>query len=200
MRVLIESLTLLLLLAACRGKTVESSASSLTRKRILKELKEIRESRLSLDTPFNRTSVDECGVRLSPLRSNLLEWHFSFSGAEDSAYEGGIYHGRIILHPTCMHTSILPHISMAHFNTTTHMYERASLLPHICICVCMYLDANFTWLNRSKQSPSHYAAHSNGPVGDDETHMSVSLLAPPRSQHPSSTHCLPILQYPSYLT
>ncbi|RYY82550.1 hypothetical protein EON63_13060 [archaeon] len=41
----------------------------------------------------------QCGVRLSPLRSNLLEWHFSFTGMQDSPFDGGIYHGRIKLHP-----------------------------------------------------------------------------------------------------
>lgn len=41
----------------------------------------------------------QCGVRLSPLRSNLLEWHFSFTGLEGSAFEGGVYHGIIKLHP-----------------------------------------------------------------------------------------------------
>ena len=53
---------------------------------------------LLLDVPFNETK-EECGVRLSPLASNLLEWHFSFTGVEDSAYHGGVYHGRIRLHP-----------------------------------------------------------------------------------------------------
>lgn len=70
----------------------------LTRKRVLSELRELASQSLLLDVPFNETK-EECGVRLSPLASNLLEWHFSFTGVEDSAYHGGVYHGRIRLHP-----------------------------------------------------------------------------------------------------
>ena len=33
----------------------------------------------------------------APLEDNLFEWHFTFRGPEDSDFEGGIYHGRIIL-------------------------------------------------------------------------------------------------------
>lgn len=32
-----------------------------------------------------------------PLPDNLFEWHFSFRGPPSSVYEGGIYHGKIIL-------------------------------------------------------------------------------------------------------
>ena len=70
----------------------------LTRKRVLSELRELASQSLLLDVPFNETK-EECGVRLAPLASNLLEWHFSFTGVEDSAYHGGVYHGRIRLHP-----------------------------------------------------------------------------------------------------
>lgn len=35
-----------------------------------------------------------------PLEDNLFEWHFTIKGPEDSAYAGGIYHGRIILPDT----------------------------------------------------------------------------------------------------
>ena len=34
-----------------------------------------------------------------PLEDNLFEWHFTFRGPESSEFEGGIYHGRIILPP-----------------------------------------------------------------------------------------------------
>lgn len=78
--------------------TGQDKALALTRKRIISELKELSIQRLLLDVAFN-TSRDECGVRLAPLSSNLLEWHFSFTGVQDSAYDGGVYHGRIRLHP-----------------------------------------------------------------------------------------------------
>ncbi|CAD5214443.1 unnamed protein product [Bursaphelenchus xylophilus] len=32
-----------------------------------------------------------------PLEDNLFEWHFTFRGPPDTDFEGGIYHGRIIL-------------------------------------------------------------------------------------------------------
>ncbi|KAE9550446.1 hypothetical protein FO519_006336 [Halicephalobus sp. NKZ332] len=32
-----------------------------------------------------------------PLEENLFEWHFTIRGPPDSPYEGGLYHGRIIL-------------------------------------------------------------------------------------------------------
>jgi len=34
-----------------------------------------------------------------PVEDNLFEWHFSVRGPEDSDFEGGVYHGRIILPP-----------------------------------------------------------------------------------------------------
>jgi len=32
-----------------------------------------------------------------PLSDNLFEWHFTVRGPADSDFEGGIYHGRILL-------------------------------------------------------------------------------------------------------
>ncbi|KAF6025248.1 UBE2J1 [Bugula neritina] len=34
-----------------------------------------------------------------PLEDNLFEWHFTIRGPSDSDFDGGIYHGRIILPP-----------------------------------------------------------------------------------------------------
>ncbi|XP_002128965.2 ubiquitin-conjugating enzyme E2 J1-like [Ciona intestinalis] len=34
-----------------------------------------------------------------PLDDNLFEWHFTFRGPKDSDFDGGLYHGRIILPP-----------------------------------------------------------------------------------------------------
>ena len=74
---------------------LESSPKSLTKHRIVKELRDICQQELLPCFPFNGTS-DEVGVRLIPTAS-LLEWHFSFTGIEASPYEGGVYHGRILL-------------------------------------------------------------------------------------------------------
>mmetsp|Transcript_22552 Transcript_22552/g.24660 ORF Transcript_22552/g.24660 Transcript_22552/m.24660 type:complete len:286 (-) Transcript_22552:171-1028(-) len=76
----------------------KSKISSLTMKRILSEWKEVKDQQLSLDIPFQNTSK-ESGIRLSPLKNNLLEWHFSFTGMKGSDYEDGIYHGVIFLNP-----------------------------------------------------------------------------------------------------
>jgi hypothetical protein len=36
-------------------------------------------------------------VRIGPYGSNLLRWHFSVMGTPNSEYDGGIYHGRVLL-------------------------------------------------------------------------------------------------------
>lgn len=84
--------------AGSRAANKEDKGLSLTRARILSELRDLSLSGILLDVPFN-SSREECGIRLSPMSNNLLEWHFSFTGVEDSAYAGGVYHGRIRLHP-----------------------------------------------------------------------------------------------------
>ena len=35
----------------------------------------------------------------TPLESNMFEWHFTIRGAKETDFEGGIYHGRILLPP-----------------------------------------------------------------------------------------------------
>lgn len=35
----------------------------------------------------------------SPLDDNLFEWHFTVRGPSDTEFEGGFYHGRILLPP-----------------------------------------------------------------------------------------------------
>ena len=79
----------------CSG---EKWGRKLTTKRLLRELQEIKSQKITIDIPFN-TSDEEIGVRLFPIHSKLLEWHFSFTGMEGTPFEGGIYHGRILLHP-----------------------------------------------------------------------------------------------------
>jgi len=53
-------------------------------KRIMRELKEME-----------REISDEFMAK--PLENNLFEWHFTIKGPKDSPFEGGIYHGRILL-------------------------------------------------------------------------------------------------------
>ncbi|XP_074654174.1 ubiquitin-conjugating enzyme E2 J2-like [Tubulanus polymorphus] len=35
-------------------------------------------------------------ITAAPLPSNILEWHYVVFGPEDSPYEGGLYHGRLV--------------------------------------------------------------------------------------------------------
>jgi ubiquitin-protein ligase len=35
----------------------------------------------------------------APLEDNMFEWHFTIRGPKGSDFEGGIYHGRILLPP-----------------------------------------------------------------------------------------------------
>ncbi|XP_065184652.1 ubiquitin-conjugating enzyme E2 J1-like [Sycon ciliatum] len=52
-------------------------------KRLMREARELRE-------PTHQ-------YHAQPLEDNLFEWHFTVAGASDSAFDGGRYHGRIIL-------------------------------------------------------------------------------------------------------
>ncbi|XP_052088371.1 ubiquitin-conjugating enzyme E2 J1-like [Mytilus californianus] len=54
-------------------------------KRLMKEAQELREP-----TELYFTQ---------PLEDNLFEWHFTIRGPENSDFDGGLYHGRIILPP-----------------------------------------------------------------------------------------------------
>uniref|UniRef100_A0A8C5I606 UBC core domain-containing protein n=1 Tax=Gouania willdenowi TaxID=441366 RepID=A0A8C5I606_GOUWI len=54
-------------------------------KRLMKEAAELRE-------PTEH-------YHAQPLEENLFEWHFSVRGPPDSDFDGGVYHGRIVLPP-----------------------------------------------------------------------------------------------------
>lgn len=53
-------------------------------KRLMRELAELRQA----------PSAD---FHIEPLEDNLFEWHFTLRGPTDSPYEGGYYHGRMII-------------------------------------------------------------------------------------------------------
>jgi hypothetical protein len=53
--------------------------------------------RASNSTGGGEGGSDPDHVRLAPLRGNLHEWHFTVSGPVGTVYEGGLYHGRILL-------------------------------------------------------------------------------------------------------
>ncbi|KAI4802450.1 hypothetical protein KUCAC02_020286, partial [Chaenocephalus aceratus] len=58
---------------------------NLTVKRLMKEAAELRD-------PTEH-------YHAQPLEDNLFEWHFSVRGPPDSDFDGGVYHGRIVLPP-----------------------------------------------------------------------------------------------------
>ena len=55
-------------------------------KRILREMREMAED---VSPAFHAEAVEE----------DIFEWHFAILGPEDSEFEGGIYHGRVLLPP-----------------------------------------------------------------------------------------------------
>jgi len=67
------------------AKAKNSSRSSL--KRIMKEIVELQEESCKPDRMFVA----------KPLESDLYEWHFSIRGPPETPFEGGVYHGRILL-------------------------------------------------------------------------------------------------------
>ncbi|KAK3940719.1 putative ubiquitin-conjugating enzyme [Diplogelasinospora grovesii] len=67
--------------------TQKFNSKSPTIRRILREAQELSTS----------PSAD---YTATPLESDLFEWHFTLRGPPNSAYAGGIYHGRIVLPPT----------------------------------------------------------------------------------------------------
>ncbi|XP_063985356.1 ubiquitin-conjugating enzyme E2 J1-like [Diachasmimorpha longicaudata] len=54
-------------------------------KRLMREAQELREA-----------TEEYCAV---PLEDNLFDWHFTVRGPPSSPFEGGVYHGRILLPP-----------------------------------------------------------------------------------------------------
>jgi len=58
--------------------------SNRAQQRILKEIKELSKSESSL-------------FCAKPLEDNIFEWHFTIRGPRDTDFDGGIYHGRIVL-------------------------------------------------------------------------------------------------------
>ncbi|KAL4447621.1 hypothetical protein ABPG75_004840 [Micractinium tetrahymenae] len=55
-------------------------------KRIVQELKELQRE-------------DDPNILAEAIEDNIFEWHFVIRGAWDSEFEGGIYHGRILMPP-----------------------------------------------------------------------------------------------------
>ncbi|KND93861.1 Ubiquitin-conjugating enzyme E2 J1 [Tolypocladium ophioglossoides CBS 100239] len=74
-------------MAAATNTTPRISSKSPTIRRILREAAEIS----------NSPSPD---YTAEPLESDLFEWHFTLRGPPNSAYDQGLYHGRIVLPPT----------------------------------------------------------------------------------------------------
>jgi ubiquitin-conjugating enzyme E2 J1 len=61
-------------------------------RRISQEMKEFVKDERSIEK-----STDAFAAWAEPLEDDIFEWHFAIYGAEGTAFEGGIYHGRILL-------------------------------------------------------------------------------------------------------
>lgn len=66
-------------------------------KRIMRELREMEKETNPLFTARPLEVPDVHTRIINFLKDNLFEWHFTIRGAKDTPFEGGIYHGRIIL-------------------------------------------------------------------------------------------------------
>lgn len=70
----------LLMMATSSSYSTRSSSV----KRLLQEAKELR-------------ALQDEGLHAEPLQDNLHEFHFTIRGPSDSEFEGGLYHGRILV-------------------------------------------------------------------------------------------------------
>lgn len=93
-----------------KEQTKHSNKSSLggqeaaTLRRIKREWKDAVKLGIAFDWIRMKDIADEGDanaeysyVRIGPYGSNLLRWHFSVMGTPNSEYDGGIYHGRVLL-------------------------------------------------------------------------------------------------------
>jgi len=85
-------------------KHVITSEEATSLRRIQSEWKDMVEAGMAFNWKTQRPVLAK-GVEhhtphhlwVGPLSKNLWVWHFSFMGIEGTAFEGGIYHGRLIL-------------------------------------------------------------------------------------------------------
>lgn len=76
------------------------SSLDLSYKRLIQEFKDVVASGMALTHPASGSSGSNNSteyIRLAPCRANLHEWHFTIAGPPGSVYEGGLYHGRVLL-------------------------------------------------------------------------------------------------------
>ncbi|CAM9546242.1 unnamed protein product [Choristocarpus tenellus] len=80
-----------------RSRVVSSTSPSL--RRIMSEWKTVQAEGLAMGEGENSVAGNSTETfRLKPV-GNMFEWHFTFLGAKGSLFEGGLYHGSIILPP-----------------------------------------------------------------------------------------------------
>mmetsp|Transcript_17746 Transcript_17746/g.71559 ORF Transcript_17746/g.71559 Transcript_17746/m.71559 type:complete len:82 (-) Transcript_17746:1934-2179(-) len=57
-------------------------------------LKRIMQEVMEMEAEMEKPN---CMFAAKPLETDLFEWHFSIKGPESTSFEGGVYHGRILL-------------------------------------------------------------------------------------------------------
>lgn len=82
--------------------SVQSGQESATLRRIKREWKEAVKMGIAYDWKKMQNVAKESDeknnyVRMGPYGNNLLKWHFSVMGPPHSEFDGGIYHGRVLL-------------------------------------------------------------------------------------------------------
>ncbi|CAM9807777.1 unnamed protein product [Laminaria digitata] len=93
---------LLVLVMACSSAKRPSrvvNQNSPSMRRIMSEWKQVQAEGLEMGKgPSSVRGNSSDTFRLKPV-GNMFEWHFTFLGAKDSPFEGGLYHGSITLPP-----------------------------------------------------------------------------------------------------
>jgi ubiquitin-conjugating enzyme E2 J1 len=65
-------------------------------RRLLREVKEMEKEN---NNEFQAFPLEVSIFLIKCFEDNLFEWHFTIRGPSETEFEGGIYHGRIILPP-----------------------------------------------------------------------------------------------------
>uniref|UniRef100_A0A7N8X3K0 Ubiquitin-conjugating enzyme E2 J1 n=1 Tax=Mastacembelus armatus TaxID=205130 RepID=A0A7N8X3K0_9TELE len=68
-------------------------------KRLMKEAAELRDPTEHYHAQPLESGMHSCKGSSAMFQDNLFEWHFSVRGPPDSDFDGGVYHGRIVLPP-----------------------------------------------------------------------------------------------------
>lgn len=109
------------------------SPFELSCRRLLQEFKDVMASGLALGVSSAASSLNNSTehVRLAPCRGNLHEWHFTIAGPPGSVYEGGLFHGRVLL--PADYPASAPRLQMLN---PSGRFEVRAVGVYVCIGTC----------------------------------------------------------------